>query len=174
MLQTFHTPCLRPVPQVGADPAPPDPGRHLPLFLHRPKTSPFFAAPPFSAPYRRSALILYRQILDGIEKNGFNNFTQRAYVPKLRKFARCAACAALHCAAPGLHVCVVCACVLAWVRGVAGWPSWSGGRWALSVVFLWKLALDHSAPVAAACWGGVVVHGAVVHGVIAHFVQGIG
>lgn len=85
--------------------------------------------PPASAPYRRSALILYRQILDGIEKNGFNNFTQRAYVPKLRKFARCAACAALHCAAPGLHV-----CVLAWVRGVAGWPSWSGGGWALSVV----------------------------------------
>ncbi len=34
----------------------------------------------------RSALILYRQILDGIEKNGYNNFTQRAYVPKWRKF----------------------------------------------------------------------------------------
>ena len=34
----------------------------------------------------RSALILYRQILDGIEKNGYNNFTQRAYVPKWKKF----------------------------------------------------------------------------------------
>jgi len=37
-------------------------------------------------PSCRSALILYRQILDGIEKNGYNNFTQRAYVPKWRKF----------------------------------------------------------------------------------------
>ena len=35
----------------------------------------------------RSALILYRQILDSIEANGFNNFTQRAYVPKWRKLA---------------------------------------------------------------------------------------
>ncbi|KAK9825148.1 hypothetical protein WJX81_005245 [Elliptochloris bilobata] len=34
-----------------------------------------------------SALILYRQILDSIERNGYNNFTQRAYVPKWRKFA---------------------------------------------------------------------------------------
>ena len=34
----------------------------------------------------RSALILYRQILDGIEKNGYNNFTKRAYVPKWKKF----------------------------------------------------------------------------------------
>jgi phytoene synthase len=34
----------------------------------------------------RSALILYRQILDGIEANGYNNFTQRAYVPKWKKF----------------------------------------------------------------------------------------
>lgn len=33
----------------------------------------------------RSALILYRQILDGIEKNGFNNFTKRSYVPKWKK-----------------------------------------------------------------------------------------
>ncbi len=40
-----------------------------------------------SSPCCRSALILYRQILDGIEKNGYNNFTQRAYVPKLRKLA---------------------------------------------------------------------------------------
>ncbi len=43
--------------------------------------------PPPVPPYRRSALILYRQILDGIEANGYNNFTQRAYVPKLRKLA---------------------------------------------------------------------------------------
>jgi phytoene synthase len=34
-----------------------------------------------------SALILYRQILDGIEANGYNNFTMRAYVPKWRKLA---------------------------------------------------------------------------------------
>lgn len=34
-----------------------------------------------------SALILYRQILDGIEKNGYNNFTKRAYVPKWRKLS---------------------------------------------------------------------------------------
>ena len=34
----------------------------------------------------RSALILYRQILDSIEKNDYNNFTQRAYVPKYKKF----------------------------------------------------------------------------------------
>lgn len=33
----------------------------------------------------RSALILYRQILDGIEQNGYNNFTKRSYVPKWRK-----------------------------------------------------------------------------------------
>jgi phytoene synthase len=32
-----------------------------------------------------SALILNRQILDGIESNEYNNFTKRAYVPKLRK-----------------------------------------------------------------------------------------
>ncbi len=30
-------------------------------------------------PYRR-------QILDSIEKNGYNNFTQRAYVPKWKKY----------------------------------------------------------------------------------------
>lgn len=29
--------------------------------------------------------MLYRQILDAIETNDFNNFTQRAYVPKWRK-----------------------------------------------------------------------------------------
>jgi len=33
-----------------------------------------------------SALILYRQILDAIEANGYNNFTQRAFVPKWKKF----------------------------------------------------------------------------------------
>jgi phytoene synthase len=32
-----------------------------------------------------SALILYRQILDAIEANDFNNFTKRAYVPKWKK-----------------------------------------------------------------------------------------
>ena len=32
-----------------------------------------------------SALILYRQILDGIEANGYNNFTKRAYVPGWKK-----------------------------------------------------------------------------------------
>lgn len=32
-----------------------------------------------------SALILYRQILDAIEKNDYDNFTMRAYVPKWRK-----------------------------------------------------------------------------------------
>lgn len=35
----------------------------------------------------RSALILYRQILDAIEANDYDNFTKRAYVPKWRKFA---------------------------------------------------------------------------------------
>lgn len=34
-----------------------------------------------------SALILYRQILDSIEANGYDNFTRRAYVPKWRKLA---------------------------------------------------------------------------------------
>jgi phytoene synthase len=34
-----------------------------------------------------TALMLYRQILDGIEANGYNNFTRRAYVPKWRKIA---------------------------------------------------------------------------------------
>ena len=34
-----------------------------------------------------SALILYRQILPGIEANGYDNFTKRAYVPKWKKFA---------------------------------------------------------------------------------------
>ena len=28
----------------------------------------------------------YRQILDSIEKNGYNNFTKRAYVPKWKKY----------------------------------------------------------------------------------------
>ncbi|EFJ42086.1 hypothetical protein VOLCADRAFT_97827 [Volvox carteri f. nagariensis] len=32
-----------------------------------------------------SALILYRQILDAIELNGYDNFSKRAYVPKWRK-----------------------------------------------------------------------------------------
>ncbi|GBF90247.1 phytoene synthase [Raphidocelis subcapitata] len=34
-----------------------------------------------------SALILYRQILDAIEANDYDNFTRRAFVPKWRKFA---------------------------------------------------------------------------------------
>lgn len=34
-----------------------------------------------------SALILYRQILDAIEKNDYDNFTRRAYVPKSKKLA---------------------------------------------------------------------------------------
>ena len=34
---------------------------------------------------RRSALILYRQILDRIEANNYDNFTKRAYVPKWQK-----------------------------------------------------------------------------------------
>ena len=29
--------------------------------------------------------MLYRQILDAIEANDYNNFTKRAYVPKWRK-----------------------------------------------------------------------------------------
>jgi len=33
-----------------------------------------------------SALDVYRDILDAIEANGYDNFTQRAYVPKLQKF----------------------------------------------------------------------------------------
>lgn len=32
-----------------------------------------------------TALILYRQILDYIENNGYDNFNKRAYVPKNRK-----------------------------------------------------------------------------------------
>jgi phytoene synthase len=40
-----------------------------------------------------SALALYRQILDVIEDNGYDVFTQRAFVPSLRKLltlrARC-------------------------------------------------------------------------------------
>ena len=35
--------------------------------------------------YCRTALVLYRQILDAIEANDYNNFTQRAYVRKWRK-----------------------------------------------------------------------------------------
>jgi phytoene synthase len=31
--------------------------------------------------------VLYRQILDAIEANDYNNFTKRAYVPKWRKLA---------------------------------------------------------------------------------------
>ena len=34
-----------------------------------------------------SALVLYQQILDSIEKNDYDNFNQRAYVPKLNKLA---------------------------------------------------------------------------------------
>jgi phytoene/squalene synthetase len=36
---------------------------------------------------RRARARARRQILDSIERNGYNNFTQRAYVPKWRKFA---------------------------------------------------------------------------------------
>lgn len=32
-----------------------------------------------------ASLLLYRQILDEIEANGYNNFTKRAYVPKAKK-----------------------------------------------------------------------------------------
>ena len=32
-----------------------------------------------------SSLLLYRQILDEIEANDYDNFTQRAYVPKTKK-----------------------------------------------------------------------------------------
>jgi phytoene synthase len=34
-----------------------------------------------------SALIIYSQILDAIEENEYNNFTKRAYVPKLKKLS---------------------------------------------------------------------------------------
>lgn len=34
-----------------------------------------------------SSLILYRQILDKIEKNNYNNFSKRAYVSKAKKLA---------------------------------------------------------------------------------------
>ena len=33
-----------------------------------------------------SALDVYRNILDAIEANDYDNFTQRAYVPKMQKF----------------------------------------------------------------------------------------
>lgn len=48
-----------------------------------------------------SALILYRQILDAIEANNYDNFTKRAYVPKWRKFALLPVAAA-RAAMPGL------------------------------------------------------------------------
>ena len=32
-----------------------------------------------------ASLLLYRQILDAIEANDYNNFTKRAYVPKAKK-----------------------------------------------------------------------------------------
>jgi hypothetical protein len=32
-----------------------------------------------------SSLLLYRQILDEIEANDYDNFTQKAYVPKMKK-----------------------------------------------------------------------------------------
>lgn len=32
-----------------------------------------------------ASLFLYRQILDEIEANDYNNFTKRAYVPKTKK-----------------------------------------------------------------------------------------
>lgn len=34
-----------------------------------------------------SALIIYREILDRIRANGYDNLTRRAYVPKWKKFA---------------------------------------------------------------------------------------
>lgn len=34
-----------------------------------------------------SALIVYRKILDAIVANGYDNITERAYVPKARKMA---------------------------------------------------------------------------------------
>lgn len=35
----------------------------------------------------RSALIMYSQILDAIEKNDYDNFSKRAYVSKLKKLS---------------------------------------------------------------------------------------
>lgn len=43
------------------------------------------AAPFPRPPHRRSALILYRQILDVIELNDYDNFSMRAYVSKQKK-----------------------------------------------------------------------------------------
>lgn len=40
---------------------------------------------PPSPALHRSALILYRQILDVIELNDYDNFSMRAYVPKAKK-----------------------------------------------------------------------------------------
>ena len=34
-----------------------------------------------------ASLLLYRQILDAIEANDYNNFTKRAYVAKVQKLA---------------------------------------------------------------------------------------
>jgi len=34
-----------------------------------------------------SALVLYQQILDGVERNGYDNFNTRAYVPKWKKIS---------------------------------------------------------------------------------------
>ena len=34
-----------------------------------------------------ASLLLYRQILDEIEANDYDNFTKRAYVPKAKKLA---------------------------------------------------------------------------------------
>ena len=34
-----------------------------------------------------ASLLLYRQILDEIEANDYNNFTKRAYVSKVKKIA---------------------------------------------------------------------------------------
>ena len=39
-----------------------------------------------------SALVLYRQILDGIERNDYDNLHNRAYVPKWKKLATLPAC----------------------------------------------------------------------------------
>ena len=37
--------------------------------------------------YVEGRVMVRRQILDAIEKNGFDNFNQRAYVRKWRKYA---------------------------------------------------------------------------------------
>ena len=77
-LQCLRSLCVWPQPQpcptapITHRPAPPCPRRRRRSCL-------------YCFLYRRTALVLYRQILDAIEANDYNNFTQRAYVPKWRK-----------------------------------------------------------------------------------------